>query len=272
MIEKIGTIRNPLTIIAMFAGIAEISGTAVLPFISDGNQSTYVWFLMVFPVLLVLLFFLTLNFNHKVLYAPSDFKNEENFFKPFASASPAERAEKLREEVLEIENEETPETMQAVEPQSEQQNVTALKDSQRVIRSRYLLAEELVINKFSKEFGHELARGVRFNTPVPSYVFDAVSFGKDKVTAIEIKYVRNVRSIVTRFRDTIQRILHTAESLPDSVRGRFSLIIAIATDSLSTDHEQLTNRLYSLIGETQFSVEVRIFSLEELEKEFNLVS
>jgi len=81
MIEKIGPIRNPLTIIAIFAGIAEVSGTAVLPFIYVQNQSIFVWFLIIFPSLLVVIFFATLNWNHKVLYAPSDYKDEENFVK-----------------------------------------------------------------------------------------------------------------------------------------------------------------------------------------------
>ncbi|MDD4617510.1 MAG: hypothetical protein PHW76_10490 [Alphaproteobacteria bacterium] len=87
MLEKIGAIKNPLTIIALFAGIAEISGTFVLPHITDGNQSTFIWFLMVFPLVLVSLFFLTLNFNHKVLYAPSDFKDEDNFLKFLGSSA-----------------------------------------------------------------------------------------------------------------------------------------------------------------------------------------
>lgn len=79
MIEKVGPIKNPLTIIAIFAGIAEISGTAVLPFISQDNQAMYIWFLMIFPILLVSVFFLTLNFNHSVLYAPSDFREDKHF-------------------------------------------------------------------------------------------------------------------------------------------------------------------------------------------------
>jgi hypothetical protein len=83
MTEKIGLIKNPLTIIAIFAGIAEVSGTTVLPFISDSNQSLFIYFLMVFPFLLVIIFFSTLNFNNKVLYAPSDYKDESNYFKIF---------------------------------------------------------------------------------------------------------------------------------------------------------------------------------------------
>ncbi len=79
MLDKFKKVSNPLTIIAIFAGITEISGTAVLPFISDANQATYLIFLIGFPVLLVTAFFLTLNFNNRVLYAPSDFSDESNF-------------------------------------------------------------------------------------------------------------------------------------------------------------------------------------------------
>jgi len=81
MTDKIGKIKNPLTIIAIFAGIAEVSGTTVLPFVVENNQIIFIYFLISFPALLVILFFLTLNFNNKVLYAPSDYKNEENFMK-----------------------------------------------------------------------------------------------------------------------------------------------------------------------------------------------
>lgn len=48
MTEKIGLIKNPLTIIAIFAGIAEVSGTIVLPFIADENQGLFIYFLIFF--------------------------------------------------------------------------------------------------------------------------------------------------------------------------------------------------------------------------------
>ncbi len=83
MTEKIGLVKNPLTVIAIFAGIAEVSGTIVLPFIAEDNQIIFIYFLLFFPSILVILFFITLNFNNKALYAPSDFNNEENYIKIF---------------------------------------------------------------------------------------------------------------------------------------------------------------------------------------------
>jgi hypothetical protein len=79
MNEKVKAVNNPLTIIAIFAGLAEVAGTAAIAAVDKSLQATFIWFVMGFPILLVLLFFATLNFNPKVLYAPSDFKNEENF-------------------------------------------------------------------------------------------------------------------------------------------------------------------------------------------------
>ena len=79
LINKASHVKNPMTVIAIFAAIAEISGTTVLPFIEVQNQYTYIWFLILFPVLLVTVFFATLNFNRDALYAPSDYKDEKNF-------------------------------------------------------------------------------------------------------------------------------------------------------------------------------------------------
>lgn len=87
MIEKIKTISNPLTVIAIFAALAEVAGTVALSLVDKELQSIFVWFVMLFPTLIVSLFFITLNFNPKVLYAPSDFKDEENFLNSMYGAN-----------------------------------------------------------------------------------------------------------------------------------------------------------------------------------------
>lgn len=70
-------VSNPLTVIAIFAGLAEsISGLIVG---LTGNDQVVKYFLVGFPVLLVILFFGTLNFNSRVLYSPSDFKDDRNY-------------------------------------------------------------------------------------------------------------------------------------------------------------------------------------------------
>ncbi len=84
MIENLKAVQNPLTVIAIFAGLSEIASTAALAAVDKDLQHIFVWFVMAFPVLLVGLFFLTLNFNPRVLYAPSDFRSDDNFLNMIA--------------------------------------------------------------------------------------------------------------------------------------------------------------------------------------------
>ncbi|MCK1791392.1 hypothetical protein [Pseudomonas violetae] len=74
-------LTNPMSIIAIFATLSEASAVVSLPFLDDDDREIYVWFLISFPFYLLFLFFATLNFNYRSLYAPSDFKSDEHFMK-----------------------------------------------------------------------------------------------------------------------------------------------------------------------------------------------
>lgn len=100
MIKTPFSAMNPVSIIALFAGLSEASAATALPFLGENNRDIYVWFLIVFPCTLTFLFFLTLNFNYKVLYAPSDFSNEKNFLKIIKSNEFALKGEKDDDKVL----------------------------------------------------------------------------------------------------------------------------------------------------------------------------
>ncbi|MQT30475.1 hypothetical protein [Pseudomonas helleri] len=76
MIKSKIRVNNPLTVIAIFSMLTEASAAVSLPYIDRENQKIYVWFLIVFPSILITLFFLTLNFNNKTLYTPMDYPKE----------------------------------------------------------------------------------------------------------------------------------------------------------------------------------------------------
>ena len=57
--------------------LTEASAAVSLPYINNEHQKIYVWFLVIFPSLLITLFFLTLNFNNKSLYTPADLSKVE---------------------------------------------------------------------------------------------------------------------------------------------------------------------------------------------------
>lgn len=72
-------VSNPLTIIAIFAGSAEAFATGALVALPPETQKLFVYFVMLFPTLIVASFFLVLIKKHHVLYAPSDFGNQDHF-------------------------------------------------------------------------------------------------------------------------------------------------------------------------------------------------
>jgi len=78
MIKNNLKINNPFTVIAIFSMLTEASAAVSLPYIDIEHQNIYIWFLVVFPTLLVTLFFLTLNFNNKTLYTPSDLSKADS--------------------------------------------------------------------------------------------------------------------------------------------------------------------------------------------------
>ncbi|GLR04427.1 hypothetical protein GCM10007906_20150 [Vibrio hyugaensis] len=72
-------VSNPLTIIAIFAGVAETLATVALIKLPLEIQSIFVYFVMAFPAAIVLLFFFVLYFKNTALYAPSDFENQNHY-------------------------------------------------------------------------------------------------------------------------------------------------------------------------------------------------
>lgn len=230
MIEKIGHIKNPLTVISIFAGIAEISGTIVLPFIASEHQGTYIWFLMLFPVYLVGLFFATLNFNRTALYSPSDYKDENNFINSTRRATPEELSNKLHQEVKEAESEirdgnleakpndqpgaveeESKEAMAATtsETTTERKHVShvehlfpkfqAAAKHTRLI-GELALAETLAINRLIRVKKIPFDRNVSVVLPDnTTATFDGVAMMKDMVHIAEVKFFPSDIVDVTRF-------------------------------------------------------------------------
>ena len=269
MIEKIGTIKNPLTIIAIFAAIAEISGTVVLPFIGEGHQGTYIWFLIIFPIVLIVAFFLTLNFNHKVLYAPSDYKDESNFVKSLPIATFIEKTKKTEEELREIEQSDNGNGLQSAPADKENKDIYRSL-VRRSNHAKYMLAEQLIFQKLQPEFTSEILRDVKAGggDDRSGYIFDGMVTEKNRTIIIEVKFVRN--GMIHRLEDTINRIQGSISALPSSVKNNVKLILAVAIDQKSMNMEKLHNQVAGLESRATIPVEVRLYKLEDLESEYGI--
>lgn len=74
-------IRNPLSVIAMFVLLVEAIATVTLVQISEQESIVLplVWFIVLFPTLIALLFFSTLWWRHQFLYSPMEYRSDESF-------------------------------------------------------------------------------------------------------------------------------------------------------------------------------------------------
>ncbi len=95
MLEKMKAVSNPLTIIALFAALAEVAGTVSLKFLDPSLQKIFIWFVMGFPTLIVVAFFLVLIFKREVLYGPGDFREDKSFLDLSSNAKQVLDLEKI---------------------------------------------------------------------------------------------------------------------------------------------------------------------------------
>ncbi len=269
MIEKVGHVKNPLTIIAIFAALAEVGGTIVLPLLQPVTQYIYVWFLIFFPIGLVGVFFYVLYNKHHVLYAPSDFQEDSSFKELLERQSPTQRIEILNQEVI---AETKPESSTALEGTNEQDPgaISALRILQQDYRATYLLAEELAIAKLAKDRGWKIERALvsrgRGRTP-----FDGVAQTDVADYVIEVSYSRRNVLQSEIWRDKLRRIADFYGDLPDAKRNRFRTVVAFVYDQ--GDIEKVTRmieRIREMATEMPFHVEVVPMSYQSLTDEFRV--
>src|SRR5262249_3605410 len=115
-----GFIRSPLGIIGLF--IVLVYGFAALVFglgaehLESAQREPLVWFLVLFPVLVLVVFTYLVVFHHQKLYGPGDFHNQADFLKLQEQLQRTTKQVSILEEVLPVAldiPEEPPETRPA---------------------------------------------------------------------------------------------------------------------------------------------------------------
>ena len=147
-------ITNPLTIVAIFAGLAETSATIALVNLPLEIQNIFIYFVMYFPLLLVLIFFLVLYTKNTVFYAPSDYSNQSHYLEiNKIKASVNERIEDIFSELNQsgqsLTREDIDKAKNAVDASIEE--VTVLPKKEEILK--FLMEHPASVSKISEELG-----------------------------------------------------------------------------------------------------------------------
>jgi len=281
---------NPLGIIALFLLVAyAIAGTIAgfAPTLPPRSQEILIWFIVTFPVLVLIVFSVLVVKYHTNLYAPGDFK-DESLFATLSASSQRIRLESTIEEMgsppsqPRLSREVAAERVEHVfAAQHVAEYAEAQEDSiphvepkpsvpfAQALAKRAFLAEELAIRKLEAEWESRISRQVI----VEGHAVDGfVQVGGEfRVIEVILSYATMGGSKVTETAAALQR---TVEDL----RGRFRSVhlsargyIVLVLGEPSQNPNEVKSRLAVELQKAKASeIVLCVFSLEVLGTEFGV--
>lgn len=254
--------RNPLGIIALFIvlvyGIAGLVLSISGPNLQAGERLPLIWFLVIFPVIVLAAFYRLVTHHHVKLYAPQDFPDKEGFFR---ALSPPEQKQKLDEKEQDVEIELSYGESDKILT-TQKQTTTTLKF---LTRANIVLAEDLALREIESEFGGPLYRQV---TIAQQFPVDGLLTHGSKMIIVEVKYVRkslmSLRRTVGRLGDRFRTILHSV--FPPS-----SFILAVVAEDILEDHRQSEiQHIEKLLSSLDLPIQLRIYDFNVLKQKYGI--
>ena len=261
--------RNPLGIIALFIvlvyGIAALFLGLSSEHLQPNERVPLVYFLVLFPLIVLIAFCWLVAKHHMKLYAPSDFQDEENFFRP---QSPREQKEEIDKEVRSIEEEATAEDETPAVPNTGEVTTAAMDrgwfKKVGATRDAYILAENLAFREIESEFGVLVSRRVEIGG---DHRIDGVAQRNGKVMLIEIKLTRKRRNFKSIVRSQLNKFLELGEY----IKPRPSFLLVVVAESLhGVDADIGMDNARKMFEESNLAAEVRFYDFEELKAKYGL--
>ena len=255
--------RNPLGIIALF--IVLVYGIAALVLgvssqnLDPNERLPLIWFLVVFPVVVLAIFYLLVTRHHAKLYAPHDFPEAEGFFR---AMTPTEQKERLEQEIRELES--TPST------DDDGKTIAVEMEGSGIIRAvglrhAWVIAEELTFREIESEFGVSVQRQVAFDR---AYRFDGIFLQKGKLTVLEIKYIRR-----PRWRQMIESAIENLLRAKEAVKPAQAFVLAIVDDEMPKERREAEiERAHELLTSSSLDIDLRVYDFAELKHKYGVTS
>ena len=267
--------RNPLGIIALF--IALIYGFATLLLgaaagkLSCGERFPLVWFVILFPVLVLVAFYLLVTRHHWKLYAPRDYRTDAEFRDPYPliKLTSAQQERRTNEELASVHAEVVQQPGPAVEVAHEK-SLTALPTTDPdELRARISLAKKLALEKIQRERGLNIKIQVAFGDGASS-AFDGVAQTGISYVAIEVKLLRGSWIHAERIREVLYRAMIADHRLNQRFGDQvdFRLLLVFVVEKGEADRRRIARLIEPTLNEAPLVVEWELYELTSLQSEF----
>jgi len=257
--------RNPLGIIALFIvlvyGIAALLFTQSLEKLNSDERLPLIWFLMLFPVLVLVTFYLLVSRHHTKLYAPKDYQDRDGFFR---AMTPIESQKKFEADIKIEEQLGDSESVQQIIPENKNQDQFLHSAKKTSFRDAYILAEMLVVRRLELELGIRAIRDVRMENHVG---IDALFVGPKETTVVEVKFTRsqNWKRLLDIGVDQLNRVRVEMEASGKSCRYILALVIEVIPGGLLELRQELSGVKVNF-QRLDSPIEFQVFELAELLK------
>ncbi|ROH93570.1 hypothetical protein ED208_03350 [Stagnimonas aquatica] len=217
-------VKNPLGIVALFISliysIANLLLGATASTLSADERHPLIIFIVLFPVVVLGVFYLLVSKHHGKLYAPGDYKDDKSFLR---TLSPEEQETKIQRELSDaIPQAEAPppaEQVVSVSPES-----VSVRPDYLELRREIERVEEGVVKRYEKRLGVPGERNLGIGDT--GVAFDALFTEGMQFTALEVKLLRSpmISSMA------LDRALYGAVVADKFFESRFRLLLVVVFD------------------------------------------
>jgi len=255
-------VKNPLGIIALFISLIYSIANLLLGSTAESLTPEERWpiiiFIVLFPVIVLGVFYFLVSRHHWKLYAPGDYIKQEMFYQ---LATPREREEKLKLEVSEA--------LPTLSRNMAQHPEPLVSDfaNRKLMRAEFLkdlqIVESKVVAKFETELNQRAIRHIKLGDT--RAIFDAVFENCAKRTFLEIKLFPSPEvGNISLIRSMLYRVLKNAVVADNFFDSNFKLILTIVHSLEDEALRQLQLSIEPLVEECAAEIDLRFIHRSEL--------
>lgn len=267
-----GLTRNPLGVIALFITLVQSFATLLLGFGGDRlhshEKAPLIWFVVLFPFLVLWVFFRLVTEYHGNLYSPSEYRSDQAFFSKLPQELQDARLDEDVESIVPVDQ------IDVVEVATQHRALGEDESGERrrrfeLIREKYKLAQSLAIKRVEMESGLKFERQASFDQRRTT-AFDGIAQDGDTFTAVEVQLLSRPLLSSPQLQAILYRALLASTLISKrSEKAVFRLILAFVLEfDENIGIEPFVRRVRRTIEDAPFPVSLHVFSFSNLKNEF----
>ena len=232
-----GLAKNPLGIIALFISLIYgfaclVLSTSISNLTESSERLPLIWFIIAFPIIILVGFVYLVTKHHQKLYSPTDYRDSESFLKTFEESK---KFESVQVDVIKEKNNETKKPNKLVEKFEDinlNKGIFSDKTKENVKMANDFFNEFL--EKINNKPYRDKLKLMSFGAQAPEYFTLSLSFLKKY---LKEKNTTSTESVIIR--------------VTKDENGELNMI-GIGKDIIEKDHKKFTDKMLTYIDDLAF--------------------